>query len=141
MRLLLDTHSFIWFLGGELNLPKFTRELISDIQNQVFVSVASLWEIAIKTSLGKLTLGCPFEDLIPEQLKLNAIDLIPIGLDDLSLVATLPFHHRDPFDRLIIAQALKRDLPIVGKDSQFSKYSVKMIWEGFVGYQEGDKGK
>lgn len=131
MRVLLDTHAFLWFLGGDLQLPRFARDLIEDIQNEVLLSVASLWEIAIKASLGKLTLGRTFEDLIPEQLSLNAIDVLPIGLEDLSLVARLPFHHRDPFDRLIIAQALTNDLPVVGKDLQFSKYLVKRIWQDF----------
>lgn len=128
MRLLLDTHSFLWFIGGDERLSEVARELISDIDNEVLLSLGSLWEIAIKVSIGKLALGKPFEELIPEQLVLNEIAVLPIGLDDLSLVAKLPFHHRDPFDRLIIAQAITGELPIVGKDAEFTQYSVELIW-------------
>lgn len=129
MRLLLDTHSFLWFIAGDEQLNDVARKLIADIDNEVLLSVASLWEIAIKVSLGKLTLGKPFEELIPEQLVLNDVDVLPMGLDDLSLVATLPFHHRDPFDRLIIAQAITGELPILGKGSAFMQYPVKLIWQ------------
>ena len=103
--------------------------MIADIGNEVLLSVASLWEIAIKTSLGRLTLGRPFEELIPEQLILNRIEILPIGLDDLGEVVKLPFHHRDPFDRLIIAQAVRKELPIVGKDGEFAIYPVRLIWD------------
>lgn len=128
MRILLDTHSFLWFIGGDDELPPAAREEISTIENRVFLSVASLWEIAIKTSLGRLILGKPFEELMAEQLILNEIELLPIELGDLSLVARLPFHHRDPFDRLIIAQAVTRNLTIVGKDSEFAKYPIELFW-------------
>lgn len=128
MRILLDTHTFLWFIGGDDRLPQVARSMIADIGNEVLLSVASLWEIAIKTSLGKLTLGRDFEELIPEQLLLNRIDVLPIGLDDLSEVVKLPFHHRDPFDRLIIAQAVRKGLPIVGKDETFALYPVQLIW-------------
>jgi PIN domain nuclease of toxin-antitoxin system len=128
VRLLLDTHTFLWFIGGDDRLPRVARAVIADIGNEVLLSVASLWEIAIKSSLGRLTLGRPFEELIPEQLILNRIDVLPIGLDDLSEVVKLPFHHRDPFDRLIIAQAVRKGLPIVGKDGTFAFYPVQLIW-------------
>lgn len=133
MRLLLDTHTFLWFIGGDERLPRVARDMIADIANEVLFSVASLWEIAIKTSLGRLTLGRPFEELIPEQLILNRIEVLPIGLDDLGEVVKLPFHHRDPFDRLIIAQAVRKGLPIVGKDGEFSMYPVRLIWDHDAG--------
>lgn len=129
MRLLLDTHSFLWFISGDERMSNVARNLISDIDNDVLISVASLWEIAIKVSIDKLTLGKPFEELIPEQLVLNQINVLVIGLDDLSLVAKLPFHHRDPFDRLIIAQAITGELPIIGKDLEFTLYPVELIWQ------------
>ena len=129
MRLLLDTHSLLWFIGGDEQLPQAAREIIANMDNEVLLSIASLWEIAIKTSLGKLILGRPFEELIPEQLILNEIGILPIGLDDLSLVAKLPFHHRDPFDRLIIAQAMTKGLPIVSRDAEFARYPVELIWQ------------
>jgi PIN domain nuclease of toxin-antitoxin system len=132
VRLLLDTHTFLWFIGGDEHLPQVARDMIADIGNEVLLSVASLWEIAIKASLGKLTLGKPFEQLIPEQLILSQIEVLPIGLDDLSEVVKLPFHHRDPFDRLIIAQAVKKGLPIVCKDPEFANYPVQLIWDQSV---------
>lgn len=89
---------------------------------------ASLWEIAIKAGLGKLSLAKPFGELIPEQLRENAIEVLPIEVEDLALVADLPFHHRDPFDRLILAQAIARRLPIVGNDPEFVKYAVELLW-------------
>ncbi|MGA7876586.1 MAG: type II toxin-antitoxin system VapC family toxin [Desulfoferrobacter sp.] len=136
MRLLLDTHTFLWFIVGDERLPQVARNMIADIANEVLLSVASLWEIAIKTSLGKLVLGRPFEELIPEQLILNRIEILPIGLDDLSEVARLPFHHRDPFDRLIIAQAVRKGLPIVGKDGEFAFYQVQLIWDHDVSHKK-----
>ena len=126
-RFLIDTHAFLWFIGGDEQLPEVARDLIGDMENEVLLSAASLWEIAIKTSLGKLILGRPFEELIPEQLVLNDITVLPISLDDLSIVVKLPFYHRDPFDRLIIAQAMTRGLPVISKDAEFAKYHVELI--------------
>lgn len=127
MRFLLDTHAFLWFINGDKKLPKTTRSLIADMENEVLLSIASLWEIAIKTSIGKLTLRKPFNELIPEQLALNDIDLLPITLNDLSLVSTLPFHHRDPFDRMLIAQAITNKIPIVSHDANFTSYPVELL--------------
>lgn len=87
-----------------------------------------MWEIAIKTSLNKLTLHDSFEEMIPEQLRLNKIEVLPISLDDLNVVTKIPFHHRDPFDRLIISQAMTRGIPIVSRDPAFHDYSVDVIW-------------
>lgn len=128
MRLLLDTHSLLWFIMGSERLPLATRRLISDLDNQVWVSVASLWEIAIKTGMGRLTLIRRFDELIPEQLFLNRIEILPITVKDLSALVVLPFHHRDPFDRLIIAQAVTRSLVVVAKDREFSKYPIEIVW-------------
>ncbi len=128
MQLLLDTHTFLWYVTGDKRTSPEARNLITDADNGVFVSIASLWEIAIKFSIGKLTLTKPFSDLIPRQLDDNSIGVLDISLDDLALVAALPFHHRDPFDRLIIAQAMGRSLPIVGRDRKFDAYDVTMIW-------------
>ena len=128
MRLLLDTHAFIWFIMGSANLSVNARALIENPANERLLSVASLWEIAIKTSLGKLTLSVPFDELIPAQLKLNGIDLLNIKVDHLSTLTTLPFHHRDPFDRLIIAQAIVEKLPVVSLDGAFDTYGVTRLW-------------
>jgi len=128
MKLLLDTHSFLWFIGGDKQISDKAKELISDENNDVFLSIGSLWEIAIKTSIGKLELIKPFDELIPEQLEEYEIELLDITQEDLNIVVKLPLHHRDPFDRIIIAQAIHRGLDIVGKDRQFEHYDIAIHW-------------
>ena len=128
MRILIDTHSFLWFIAGDERCNTLARSLIADPDNEVLLSVASLWEIAIKVSLGKLILGRPYDELIPQQLATNAIGVAPISLVELGLVAKLPFHHRDPFDRLIVAQALAQDIPLLTADSILERYGVQRLW-------------
>jgi len=128
MRLLLDTHSFLWFISGNPQISSSARMLIEDVSNQPFLSVASLWEMAIKMSLGKLSLGQPFETLIPQQLSLNGIALLGITISHTAVVARLPFHHRDPFDRLLVAQAMTEQMSIVSGDTAFDAYAVTRLW-------------
>ncbi len=128
MKLLLDTHAFLWFIMGSSNLSGNARTLIEDPANERLLSVASLWEVAIKVSLGKLTLSAPFEHLIPAQLTLNGIELLNIKVDHLSRLTSLPFHHRDPFDRLIAAQALVENIRVVGVDAALDTYGVTRHW-------------
>jgi len=128
MRLLLDTHSFLWFVSGNPQIRSSARMLIEDVSNQPFLSVASLWEMAIKMSLGKLSLGQPFETLIPQQLSLNGIALLGITISHTAVVARLPFHHRDPFDRLLVAQAMTEQMSIVSGDTAFDAYAVTRLW-------------
>ena len=128
MKLLLDTHLLLWAAGPSHNLSSQARQLIDDPENELIASTASLWEIAIKSSLGKLRLAQPFEQLIPQQLQLNAITPLGITLNHLVVVAGLPFHHRDPFDRLLIAQALAEQIPIVSADPVFDAYGVTRLW-------------
>lgn len=128
MRVLLDTHSFLWFIGGSVSLSPSARALIEDAENQPLLSMASLWEMAIKLSIGKLSLGQPFETLIPEQMKLNGIELLQIEMPHIVAVASLPFHHRDPFDRLLIAQAIVEQMPIVSGDPAFDSYTIQRLW-------------
>ena len=128
MRLLLDTHSLLWFIGGDANLPESARSLIEDPANQSFVSVASLWEMAIKVSLGRLTLKSSFETLVPHQLQQNGFGLLPITVAHLASVISLPFHHRDPFDRLLIAQATVEQMALVSRDGAFEAYDVNRLW-------------
>lgn len=123
MKLLLDTHVFLWFIMGSSHLSADARALIEDESNRKFISVASLWEIAIKSSIGKLSLSAPFDQLIPQQLSSNGFELLPIEIAHLAAVATLPFHHRDPFDRLLIAQAVTEKMPVVSSDSAFDAYT------------------
>jgi PIN domain nuclease of toxin-antitoxin system len=94
----------------------------------LLLSVASLWEISVKVSIGKLTLAQPYDIFVPQQLTDNDIVVLPISLAHLGVVSTLPFHHRDPFDRLLIAQAMIERLPIVSTDTAFDAYSVKRLW-------------
>lgn len=128
MNLLLDTHAFLWFIKDDASLSLRARGLIEEPENKRLLSIVSLWEIAIKASLGKIVLKLPFDALMPRQLQENDIDLLPIALPHLGLVERLPFHHRDPFDRLIIAQSLVENLPLVSIDSQFDKYGVQRLW-------------
>lgn len=128
MRLLLDTHAFLWFIEDSPKLSSLARAMIEDAVNAPLLSVASLWEMAIKTSIGKLVLARPFETLVPDQLEINGIDQLAIDFRHVALVVELPFHHRDPFDRLLVAQALMEGLPIVSADSSLDAYGVKRLW-------------
>jgi PIN domain nuclease of toxin-antitoxin system len=128
MRYLLDTHAFIWFITNDDRLGSRAYEEISNIKNDVVLSIASLWEMAIKVSLGKLELGKPFHALIPRELVVNEIGLLSIVPKHLAALADLPFHHRDPFDRLIIAQAMIEGIPIVSHDGDFPQYPVQIVW-------------
>lgn len=128
MKLLLDTHAFLWFIMGSPNLSASARAVIEDEASKKFLSAASLWEMAIKLSIGKLTLSAPFDILIPQQLDLNGIELLGIEVAHAKVVSTLSFHHRDPFDRLLIAQAIVESMPIVSADTAFDTYAVKRLW-------------
>ena len=128
MKLLLDTHSLIWFLDGNSRLSARARRLMEDENNELFLSVASLWEMAIKSSLGKLEMTQPFDEMFPHQLQENAIEILDISVEHLKAVRILPFHHRDPFDRLIIAQSQVENLPLISVDSAFDAYDVKIEW-------------
>jgi PIN domain nuclease of toxin-antitoxin system len=126
MQLLIDTHILIWFLEGNKSLSKTRRQIISEPQNDVFLSIASLWEIAIKISLGKLTLAKHFSDVI-KQIAVENIEILPISPEHTIQVSILPFHHRDPFDRIIIAQAQIENLPVMTDDSNFNNYGIKIL--------------
>jgi PIN domain nuclease of toxin-antitoxin system len=127
-RALLDTHSFIWFIGGSERLSARARALIEARENTMLVSVASLWEIAIKHGIGKLALERPFAELIPEQLERQQIGVLGIHLHHLAELVRLPQHHRDPFDRLIAAQAIVERLPIISVDPALDAYGVERLW-------------
>ncbi|NCP16743.1 type II toxin-antitoxin system VapC family toxin [bacterium] len=128
MNLLLDTHAFLWFIAGDSSLSQSARSAIEDLNNNRYLSVASLWEIAIKVSIDKLTLSEPFETLIPEQLAENIIELLDISFEHTALIASMPFHHRDPFDRLIAAQARIEQMTLVSVDDVFDAYGVTRLW-------------
>jgi len=128
MKLLLDTHSFLWFIGGDVRLSPAAQVLIEDATNDAFLSVASLWEMAIKISLGRLQLAQPLETFIPQQLSLNRIGLLGITISHTAKVATLPFHHRDPFDRFLVAQAQVEQMSVVSSDPAFDAYGITRLW-------------
>jgi PIN domain nuclease of toxin-antitoxin system len=128
MRLLLDTHTFLWWVNDSDALSRTAGARIADERNECWLSLASAWEMAIKVGTGKLELPAPVERFVEEQLAANAFRALPIELSHLARVATLPFHHRDPFDRLLAAQALKEKLTIVSVDPVFRKYGVKRVW-------------
>src|SRR5215212_5168560 len=111
-RALLDTHTFLWFIGGSERLSRRARALIESRSNPMFVSAASLWEIAIKNGIGKLALDRPFAELVPEQLARQQIAVLGLELSHLAEFVGLPMHHRDPFDRMIVAQARVEGLPV-----------------------------
>ena len=128
MRYLLDTNALLWFLADDKKLSRRSRQLIESSSNESFVSIVSLWEIAIKTGLGKLDLAEPFEQMFPEQLHLNSIEILDITVNHLIKLTTLTLHHRDPFDRLIIAQGLVEGLPIISVDTIFDAYGINREW-------------
>ncbi|MBU1262349.1 type II toxin-antitoxin system VapC family toxin [bacterium] len=128
MRLLLDTHTFLWFIDGNPKLTSYARQLIEELTNKRFLSVASLWEMSIKNSLGRLKLPLPFTKLVAEQVYGNAIKLLHIAPEYLDVLRTLPFYHKDPFDRLIIAQSMSEDIPVLSRDEAFDDYAIRRFW-------------
>ncbi len=127
MKVLLDTHIFLWWVSDNPRLGKEARNIISNIDNQLFLSAASGWEIAIKAGLGKLEVADDICSFMFEQMRLNAVTELPVLMNHALHVATLPNLHRDPFDRLLIAQAQLERIPILTGDEQFGAYSVEIM--------------
>ena len=128
MRVLIDTHVFLWWVEGESALPAKARAVIANPGNECLLSMASVWELAIKAGLGKLKLSLPVRRYVVENVAANGFRLLEIGVAHVGRVETLAQHHGDPFDRLLIAQALEEKLPVVTADPVFGKYGVKRIW-------------
>jgi PIN domain nuclease of toxin-antitoxin system len=128
MNLLLGTHALLWFLDDNTLLVPNAKALIEDPANHKFVSVATCWEIAIKVGLRKLDLGEPAATFLPRELATNKFDLLGIELAHATFVETLPAHHKDPFDRLLIAQSVLEKMPIVSADVLFDPYGVARLW-------------
>ena len=126
MNNLIDTHSLIWFLNGDTNLSAKARKLIENKNAVNFISIASLWEIAIKVSLGKLELSSPFAKR-SQQIDRNGFQILPITFADMLILSELTFHHRAPFDRIIIAQSLSNKLIIISQDRHFNAYGVDLV--------------
>lgn len=128
MRCLLDTHAFLWAMAGAPELSASARQAFLDPANELYLSVASAWEMAIKASIGKLHLGRPLSDLVGPELSALAIRLLPVELAHVLAVEHLPFHHRDPFDRVLVAQALAEGLVLLSRDAVFDRYGVRRTW-------------
>jgi PIN domain nuclease of toxin-antitoxin system len=128
VKLLLDTRTFLWWVGASRELSRRARSAIGSGGNDCFVSVASAWEIGIKKSLGSVRIDGALDRFLPEQLAANAFQPLPVELKHCARAATLPFHHRDPFDRMLVAQALEEGLAVVSADAVFAKYGVKRVW-------------
>jgi PIN domain nuclease of toxin-antitoxin system len=128
MRALLDTHTFLWWITDDHRLSDRVREIMGNMESELYLSVASGWEMAIKAGIGKLSLPGDLELFISEQLSINAVNPLPIQMGHALYVHILPDYHRDPFDRLIIAQARIEGMPILTADQQIMRYPVKTIW-------------
>jgi PIN domain nuclease of toxin-antitoxin system len=128
MRLLLDTHVLIWSTGNPEKLSERVRNLLLDTNNSWVVSIASVWELQIKCQLGKLNLSLPLPSLMESQQRINKLQILPIELSHIYALDGLPNHHRDPFDRIVIAQAIVEKIPVLSADTVFDAYPVQKIW-------------
>ncbi len=127
MRLLLDTHTLLWYALNDPCLSPTASALIQDPANEILLSPASYWEIAIKVSIGKLQLHQPYQDFIDVCLNTYHFVILPIEPQHTAVVASLPFHHKDPFDRLLVAQAQVENVPIIGNDMAFDPYGIQRL--------------
>jgi PIN domain nuclease of toxin-antitoxin system len=127
MKALLDTHTFLWAIAEEGRLSRRAQQIYTG-PNDLWLSAASVWEILIKVRTGKLPMPEPAGPYLVKEMAKNRIELLPIKLDHVLRLESLPAHHRDPFDRILIAQSLEESLPIVTADPQFQKYPIELIW-------------
>jgi PIN domain nuclease of toxin-antitoxin system len=127
MKALLDTHAFLWALAGDRRMSRLARDTFAG-PTGLSLSIASVWEILIKVQSGKLELPRPAGPYVLKKLAENGIEMLPISIDHLLALERLPMHHRDPFDRMLIAQSLEENLPIVTSDPLFDRYDVHLIW-------------
>jgi PIN domain nuclease of toxin-antitoxin system len=128
MRVLLDTNAFLWWVTDDEKLSAKARSIISNSENIIFFSVASAWEIVIKYQLGKLPLPEPAKSYIPSRLEHYGFVLITIGMQEVLEISNLENHHKDPFDRILIAQGRTKNLPIITADQKFALYDADTIW-------------
>ena len=128
MKVLLDTHAFLWWLSDDPRLGKNARKHISDHRNEVFLSVASLWELTIKVSLGRFAVAGDYEAWLLSQLASNRFEVLPILLPHVFALSRLPFHHKDPFDRILVAQAIGEKMPLLTMDAAIANYPVTILW-------------
>lgn len=127
MRLLLDTHMFIWWANQQESLSPTALSALLDESNELLLSVVSIWEMQIKVQVGKLKLGLPLRELVESQVEANEFTILPVELEHVLALDALPLHHKDPFDRLLIAQSIHEDITLVSVDPEFPAYSVKLL--------------
>lgn len=128
MKYLLDTHTLLWIVTDSPKLSKKAKKLYLETDNLILFSLASVWELAIKSSIGKIEFEKSLENFIEEHVKRNNIQILNIELSHLLRIEQLPFHHRDPFDRILISQLIENNLSIISYDKMFDLYNVKRIW-------------
>ena len=128
MKVLLDILAFLWLISDDDRLSENARQTFLNTENSLFFSAASLWEICIKKSLGKISLKKGWFRTIQKEMEINTIQWLPVEMIHCAGVAELPFHHRDPFDRMLIAQASVEEMKLMSRDSRLSKYAIELIW-------------
>ena len=127
MKYLLDTHTFLWYFQEDNKLNPDLVGLLEELDNNLYLSIVSLWEIGIKINIGKLQLGCTFQELLSFINQVN-IEVLPITSLDIEYYLNLPLHHRDPFDRILVAQAVNNQLILISRDAVFDNYSIQRLW-------------
>jgi PIN domain nuclease of toxin-antitoxin system len=128
MKVLVDTHAWIWFAIGDSNLSAAARSIIEDPNNEKLISPASYWEIAIKISIGKFATSKPYDQFVQHAITGQGFSILPILPSHTLALISLPFHHRDPFDRLLVAQSLVEQIPLVSIDAKLDAYSIQRLW-------------
>lgn len=128
MRSLLDTHTFLWFITGDQRLSAMARNVIEAQDSEILLSIVSIWEMAIKAGLGRLPLPSPIRALVPQHMVENSIGLLPLALDHALGAGSLPHHHRDPFDRMLVVQARMEEMPIISADAELDRYGIHRVW-------------
>ncbi len=129
MKLLLDTHAVIWWVDQDHFLSPAAHAAIGDPANELLLSAGTIWEIAIKVGLAKLALSLPYRQWLEQAMADLGVTVLPVTVEYADVQATLPFHHRDPFDRLLIAQAIVENVPLVSRDAIFDQYGISRVWE------------
>jgi PIN domain nuclease of toxin-antitoxin system len=130
MKILIDTHAFLWLIDGDPRLSNGAKKIFLDNENALFLSAASLWEISIKLSLGKLKLARNWISMIISEMTANRIQWLSIEIEHCAELSRLPFLHRDPFDRMLVSQALVEDMSILSHDVRLSDYPIQRVWHG-----------
>lgn len=128
MRLLLDTHAFIWLWEDTSKVPPRVLAACEDPGNHLYLSIASVWEMQIKVTAGKLSFRQPLSNIIENQKNENGLSILPINLPHVWQLATLPSHHNDPFDRMLVAQAMAEQMTLVTADRHIARYSAELFW-------------